>query len=173
MKTAAVKTHLSLNVRDVEESAHWYEVFFGVPTHKRRPGYANFDLEAPALKLALEQTKKSTVPGEAGTSLQALKLTLDQRAAGSTGALNHLGILVDSTDAVLEIKSRLEASGLITFSEENVTCCYAKQDKIWVRDPDGNAWEVYALLDDMLDEDHEEEVAESPCCQGEACECCA
>jgi len=127
---SAVKTHLSLNVSDVEKLTQWYEVFFGEPAHKRRPGYANFDIEEPGLKLALQQS-----PPE------------------GKGALNHLGILVPSAADVLAYKTRLEESGLITFSEENVTCCYAKQDKIWVRDPDGNAWEVYALLDDMLDED--------------------
>lgn len=150
---AVVKTHLSLNVSDVERSAHWYEVFFGSPVHKRRPGYANFDLEAPPLKLALQQ-----------------------HDAGKGGALNHLGILVSSTDDVLAAKQRLEDAGLITFSEENVTCCYAKQDKIWVRDPDGNAWEVYALLDDMLEEDdhdHEDEAhGVSSCCTPAATSTC-
>ena len=153
----AVKTHLSLNVSDVEKSAHWYETFFGQPIHKQRPGYANFDIDQPGLKLALQQ---STPEGK--------------------GALNHLGILVPSTEAVLAYKQRLEESGLITFSEENVTCCYAKQDKIWVRDPDGNAWEVYALLDDMLDEDdhdHEGEmhmaVPGAVCCSDESSPCCS
>jgi catechol 2,3-dioxygenase-like lactoylglutathione lyase family enzyme len=148
-ETNVAKTHLSLNVADVERSAAWYEVFFGVPVHKRRPGYANFDLESPALKLALQE-----------------------KAPSSGGPLNHLGILVSSTAEVLAAKERLEKSGLITFSEENVTCCYALQDKIWVRDPDGNAWEVYALLDDMEeddDHDHEHEAeAVAACCTPEA-----
>jgi catechol 2,3-dioxygenase-like lactoylglutathione lyase family enzyme len=130
----AVKTHLSLNVTDVDRSTAWYEAFFGVPAHKRRPGYANFDLEAPALKLALTE-----------------------HDAGRGGALNHLGILVPSTDEVNAAKSRLEEAGLLTFSEENVSCCYALQDKIWVRDPDGNAWEVYTLLDDIEGDEHEHE----------------
>jgi catechol 2,3-dioxygenase-like lactoylglutathione lyase family enzyme len=142
---SVVKTHLSLNVSNVEKSAAWYEAFFGVPTHKRRTGYANFDLEAPALKLALQE-----------------------HDAGKGGALNHLGILVPSTADVLAAKKRLEDAGLVTFSEENVTCCYAKQDKIWVRDPDGNAWEVYTLLDDMNEEedhDHEHEATGvTDCC---------
>lgn len=139
---AAAKTHLSLNVDDLERSIRWYEAFFGEPAHKRRPGYANFDLESPALKLAL-----------------------NEHDAGRGGPLNHLGILVSSTEEVLAAKGRLEGAGLVTFSEENVTCCYAKQDKIWVRDPDGNAWEVYSLLDD-LDEDvgHEEAGAEVVAC---------
>lgn len=148
---SAVKTHLSLNVSNVDKSAAWYEAFFGRPVHKRREGYANFDLDAPALKLALQEHKPE-----------------------GKGALNHLGILVPSTEEVTAAKERLESAGLVTFSEENVTCCYARQDKIWARDPDGNAWEVYTLLDDMLDE--HEQVAESVsgCCADGANErCCS
>jgi len=151
---SVVKTHLSLNVADVDRSATWYEAFFGVPTHKRRPGYANFDLEDPGLKLALQQ-------GDAPRG----------------GSLNHLGLLVPSTQQVEAAKERLESAGLVTFSEENVTCCYARQDKIWVRDPDGNAWEVYALLDDLLEEeDHDHEAdccASKDACCGTASPCCS
>ncbi len=137
------KTHLSLNVTNVENSAAWYETFFGQPTHKRRPGYANFDLENPGLKLALQEKDN-----------------------GRGGPLNHLGLLVASTDDVLAAKNRLESAGLATFSEENVDCCYARQDKIWVRDPDGNAWEVYTILDDMMDQPAESCCgAESTCCE--------
>jgi catechol 2,3-dioxygenase-like lactoylglutathione lyase family enzyme len=141
----AVKLHLSLNVNDIERSTEWYETLLGTPTHKRRPGYANFDLENPPLKLALQQ-----------------------HSAEGGGPLNHLGLLVPTTEAVLAAKERLESAGLVTFSEENVSCCYARQDKIWVRDPDGNAWEVYTLLDDLLDEDdhhHAEGEAVTGCCQ--------
>ncbi len=151
------KAHLSLNVTDIEKSAAWYKVFFGVRAHKRRPGYANFDLESPALKLALTE-----------------------HPAGKGGPLNHLGILVASTHEVSAVKQRLEQSGLITFSEENVTCCYALQDKIWVRDPDGNAWEVYTLLDDLNDDDpdHHHETGKTvtahctPAAGGQSFACC-
>ena|SRR5579871_5263268 len=147
---AVVKTHLSLNVTDVERSTKWYEAFFGVAAHKRRPGYANFDLDAPALKLAL-----------------------NQHDSGTGGPLNHLGILVPSTEEVHAAKARLEEAGLVTFSEENVTCCYALQDKIWVRDPDGNAWEVYTLLDDMEDHDHDDHAVEpGACCVPQGAEAC-
>ena len=150
--SVVVKTHLSLNVKDVERSAAWYETFFGVPTHKRRPGYANFDLETPALKLALQQHE-----------------------AGSGGALNHLGIVVPSTAEVNAAKERLEKAGLVTFSEENVNCCYARQDKIWVRDPDGNPWEVYTILDDAPEEEHRHDAASvAGCCSdGAKSDCCA
>jgi catechol 2,3-dioxygenase-like lactoylglutathione lyase family enzyme len=148
----AVKTHLSLNVVDVEKSTAWYEAFFGVPAHKRRPGYANFDIESPGLKLALNQSKPE-----------------------GTGTLNHLGILVESTADVLAAKERVEKSGLATFSEENVNCCYAVQDKIWVRDPDGNQWEVYTILDDLEHEhEHHAQPAEGQaCCAGSTSPCCS
>lgn len=135
---SVAKTHLSLNVANVEASTRWYETFLGVSAHKRRPGYANFDLAAPALKLALNETQVT-----------------------SGGALNHLGIVVTDTAEVNAAKARLEAAGLATFSEENVECCHARQDKIWVKDPDGNAWEVYTILDDMTN-------VES-CCSPECC----
>lgn len=128
------KTHLSLNVSDVERSTAFYEAFFGVPAHKQRPGYANFDLDRPALKLALQQN-----PACCG------------------GSLNHLGIQVSSTAEVLAARDRLKAAGLATFDENDTTCCHAKQDKVWATDPDGNKWEVYVVLDDMLDEDDHED----------------
>lgn len=148
---SAAKIHLSLNVTDVDRSTIWYETLFGVPAHKRRPGYANFDIQNPDLKLALQQGP-----------------------VGAGGALNHLGVLVESTDEVHAAKERLEKAGLVTFSEENVTCCYALQDKIWVRDPDGNPWEIYALLDDLEHEvDHGARGTMSPpeeaCCQSTCC----
>jgi catechol 2,3-dioxygenase-like lactoylglutathione lyase family enzyme len=123
------KLHLSLNVSDVERSAAFYEAFFGIPAHKRRPGYANFDLGRPALKLALNQN--SLPPG---------------------GSLNHLGILVPTREEVQAARDRLVAAGLATFDERDTDCCYARQDKVWVQDPDGNKWEVYVLLDDGVEE---------------------
>lgn len=124
----AAKTHISLNVSDVTKSVAFYEAFFGVSAHKRRPGYANFDLENPALKLALNES-----------------------AAGKGGALNHLGIVVDSVDAVEAARERLRTAGLATLNEADTVCCHARQEKVWAQDPDGNAWEIYTILDDMQD----------------------
>lgn len=121
------KMHLSLIVRDLASSIKFYEAFFGQPPHKLQADYANFDVAQPPLKLALVQ-------GE---------------AAGK-GSLDHLGILLESADMLELIKTRMVEAGLTTFAEEEVECCYAKQDKIWVTDPDGHSWEVYVLLDDML-----------------------
>ena len=124
----AAKTHISLNVSDVTKSVAFYEAFFGVSAHKVRPGYANFDLETPALKLALNES-----------------------GAGVGGPLNHLGIVVESTEAVAAARERLGAAGLISLDEGDTICCHARQDKVWAKDPDGNAWEVYTILDDMQD----------------------
>lgn len=136
------KTHISLNVSDVARSVAFYEAFFGVPAHKRRPGYANFDLATPALKLALNEAE----PGTMGRS-----------------RLDHLGIVVGTKAEVDATRARLESSGLVSFDEGDTVCCYARQDKVWVTDPDGNSWEVYVLLDDMADEDdHEEHQGKMP-----------
>jgi catechol 2,3-dioxygenase-like lactoylglutathione lyase family enzyme len=126
-----IKAHISLRVSCLERSVAFYEAFFGAPPHKLRPGYANFDLEEPPLKFALNEA-----PGVTGT-----------------GCLDHLGFQVGSIDAVHAFKARLQRAGLATFDEADVTCCYAKQDKVWAHDPDGNEWEVYVLTDDLLDDD--------------------
>ncbi len=129
------KTHISLNVRNIEKSVAFYEAFFGQPAHKRRPGYANFDVASPPLKLAIQEY----APAESGTS-----------------RLSHLGIVVGTTEEVNATRERLESSGVVSFDEGDTVCCYARQDKVWATDPDGNSWEVYVLLDEMDDhEDHE------------------
>jgi catechol 2,3-dioxygenase-like lactoylglutathione lyase family enzyme len=125
-----IKLHLSLNVADVARSAAFYEAFLGVPPHKTRPGYANFDLAEPPLKLALYQAPASR--GE--------------------GALDHLGLQMPRPEQVQAARQRLKASGLVAFDEGDTVCCYARQDKVWVQDPDGNKWEVYVLLDDAAPE---------------------
>jgi catechol 2,3-dioxygenase-like lactoylglutathione lyase family enzyme len=126
-----MKLHISLNVQDIEASTRFYTAFFGQQPHKVRPGYANFDVASPPIKLALNQTKESL----------------------THGTLNHLGILVESPDDVLSARERLAAAGLVTIDEDDTVCCHARQDKVWVFDPDGHAWEVYAITDDMTDEE--------------------
>ena len=145
----SAKMHVSLNVRDVEKSVTFYEGFFGVPAHKRRPGYANFDLARPPLKLALQEA----VPVD------------------GLGALSHLGIQVGTTEEVQAARERLIASGLASFDEGDTVCCYARQDKVWAHDPDGNEWEVYVLLDELDDED-DHHFAAGGVASGEAA-CCA
>jgi len=118
------RVQLALNVADVDEAVAFYSKLFGVGPAKRRPGYANFAIAEPLLKLVLLQTG---APG---------------------GTLNHLGVEVSSTQEVGAATQRLAASGLGTDVEENVDCCYALQDKVWVQDPDGARWEVYTVLAD-------------------------
>ncbi len=147
------KMHVSLNVKDIERAVTFYEGFFGVQAHKRRPGYANFNLDSPPLKLALQEA-----PTSAGT-----------------GVLSHLGIQVATSTEVEAARTRLIESGLATFDEGDTVCCYARQDKIWAHDPDGNAWEVYVLLDEMneVEDDHfqTQESGDNPCCGGFSCAC--
>ena len=137
------KLHLSLNVADVDRSTAFYTALFGVPPHKTREGYANFDVASPPLKLALNA---STTTGP--------------------GALNHLGILVSGAEEVAAAHARLTNIGLATELESETTCCHAVQDKVWVRDPDGNAWEVYTILDDNP---VPAPAAEGACCASTCC----
>ncbi len=138
-----IKMHLSFNVGNLQRSVVFYEAFFGFPPHKERPGYANFDLTEPPLKFALNEGLSR--PG--------------------SGPLNHLGFQVGSAAEVDQAKQRLQQAGLATFDETDTTCCYARQDKIWVHDPDGNEWEVYVLTDDLLD-DHAHDHAGNPLAVG-------
>ena len=122
---AVLRPHLALTVTDVERSIPFYEALFGAAPEKRKPGYAKFSVAEPALNF-----------------------TLTQGARSELGAFNHAGIQVESTDDVLATKERLVAAGLAAFDEMDTTCCYARQDKIWVRDPDGTPWEVFATHED-------------------------
>ena len=124
------RVQLALNVSDLEASVAFYTNLFGTQPHKRRPGYANFAIEEPPLKLVLIET------------------TEDARGHGTAGALNHLGVEIESSDAVRAGADRLAAAGLATFEESDTTCCYALQDKVWVQDPAGAPWELYVVKDD-------------------------
>jgi catechol 2,3-dioxygenase-like lactoylglutathione lyase family enzyme len=118
------RVQLALNVSDVDAAVEFYSRLFGVGPAKRRPGYANFAIEDPALKLVL----------------------IENPAAPAT--LNHLGVEVGSSGDVAAAQSRLAGEGLETATEDGVSCCYAVQDKVWVSDPDGAPWEIYTVLAD-------------------------
>ena len=124
-----LKAHLALNVRSVEKSIEFYRKMLGIEPVKVRTGYAKFDVHNPPLNL-----------------------TLNQNPFNDQGALSHLGIQVSSTEDVLEQRKRWEDAGLVTKDEMQTNCCYAIQDKTWVRDPDGNEWEVFVVLQDNLAE---------------------
>jgi catechol 2,3-dioxygenase-like lactoylglutathione lyase family enzyme len=119
------RIQLALNVDDIDAAVAFYSHLFDTTPAKRRPGYANFAVAEPPLKLVLIEN-----PGQGGT-------------------LNHLGVEVADTDTVDATQTRLAAAGLASVDERDVTCCYAKQDKFWVQgSPDGERWEVYTVLAD-------------------------
>src|SRR6478672_106174 len=119
-----LKPHVSLNISNIDASVAFYERAFGVPATKRRPGYAKFDLLSPSLNLTMQEAPRTGVNA------------------------SHFGVQVESTEDVLQAKQQFEAAGLKTFSEEDTSCCYALQDKVWIEDPDGNSWEVFVVKAD-------------------------
>jgi len=127
------RVQLALNVADLDLAVGFYSKLFGAEPAKRRPGYANFAIQSPPLKLVLIET-----PGA--------------RTSGVTGALNHLGVEVDTPEEVQTASERLAGQGLAPDIQESTTCCYAVQDKAWVDDPDGTPWEIYTVLADAPDE---------------------
>ena len=146
MSVKALKPHISLTVKNVEASVDFYKKLFGIEpmkfikgnttTHsivkdqageaseKPRFGYAKFDVQNPPINFVLNEV-----------------------AYTEGGTLSHLGIQVESTDDVLKTRERWVESGLLTVDEMKVDCCYALQDKTWARDPDGNEWEVFVVLE--------------------------
>ncbi|HWG74019.1 MAG TPA: ArsI/CadI family heavy metal resistance metalloenzyme [Acidimicrobiales bacterium] len=123
------RVQLALNVNDIDSAVDFYSKLFGTEPAKRRPGYANFAIAEPPLKLVL-------IEGPGG------------RTDGVIGALNHLGVEVDTPGEVQAATRRLAVAGLEPDVQESTTCCYAVQDKAWVSDPDGAPWEVYTVLSD-------------------------
>jgi catechol 2,3-dioxygenase-like lactoylglutathione lyase family enzyme len=123
----ALKAHLSLNVHSVERSLEFYRRMLGIEPAKVRPGYAKFDVQNPPLNL-----------------------TLNEAPGVGRGALSHLGIQLATTEDVLSMRRNWLEAGLDTRDEMATNCCYAVQDKTWVRDPDGNEWEAFVVLEDNL-----------------------
>src|SRR3984957_6117522 len=121
---AVSRAQLALNVDDLDEAITFYSKLFNTAPAKVKPGYANFAIDEPPLKLVLVEN-----PGQGGT-------------------LNHLGIEVATSDAVHNEIGRLSDEGLFTEEELNTTCCFAAQDKVWLTGPDGERWEVYTVLAD-------------------------
>lgn len=119
------RLQLALNVDDLDTSVAFYSALFGVEPAKTKPGYANFAVAQPPLKLVLIENP------------------------GHGGSLNHLGVEVADTDTVDAEQTRLAEAGLASVDERNTTCCYAKQDKFWVEGtPHGERWEIYTVLAD-------------------------
>lgn len=119
------RIQLALNVNDLDEAITFYSKLFGAQPAKRRPGYANFAIAEPPLKLVLFENP------------------------GRGGSINHLGVEVPDVDTVDNEPGRLAEAGLASIEEHATTCCYAKQDKFWVQGaPDGERWEIYTVLAD-------------------------
>lgn len=114
-----MRTHIALDVTDMERAIHFYEAVFGVPPLRRIAGYAQFLVETPALNLALSERS-------------------DARPAGG-----HSGIEVENLSAVNEVLTRVKAAGLTPEMQAQSDCCYSLQEKFWVHDPDGNRFEVF------------------------------
>lgn len=122
------RVQLALRVSDLEQSVAFYSSLLGAEPAKRRPGYANFAVDEPPLKLVLLQG-----------------------AANRPTVMDHLGVEVDSTDEVNEATARLAELGLLTQVEDDTTCCYARQDKVWVHGPGDEPWEVYTVKADSTE----------------------
>jgi catechol 2,3-dioxygenase-like lactoylglutathione lyase family enzyme len=127
------RVQLALNVSDLEAAIDFYTKLFGAQPAKVRPGYANFAIAEPPLKLVLIEHP-------------------DGRGHGTAGALNHLGVEVETPAEVQAATARLAGEGLDPDVQESTVCCYALQDKAWVDDPDGAPWEVYTVLADAPEE---------------------
>jgi catechol 2,3-dioxygenase-like lactoylglutathione lyase family enzyme len=132
------RVQLALRVADLEGSVAFYSRLFGAEPAKRRPGYANFAIAEPPLKLVLIEGK----PGE-------------------PTRLDHLGVEVETAGEVAAATARLAAAGLATATEEDTACCYAVQDKVWVTGPGEEPWEVYVVKGDA---DTLDRAAGSACC---------
>lgn len=135
------RVQLALRVADLEGSIAFYTKLFGTQPAKRRPGYANFAVTEPPLKLVL-------IEGEPGESTR----------------LDHLGVEVGSTEQVTAATARLQEAGLAAFEENDTSCCYALQDKVWVHGPGGEPWEVYVVKADADTLGKSAEGAPGPAC---------
>src|SRR3984885_5639127 len=132
------RVQLALNVADIDAAVDFYQRLFGTEPAKRRPGYANFAIADPPLKLVLIE----------GTT-------------GEPTRMDHLGVEVQTTGEVTAATARLAAEGLPTTTEEDTACCYAVQDKVWVTGPGDEPWEVYVVKGDA---DVLDKPADSVCC---------
>ncbi|MEL7350741.1 MAG: ArsI/CadI family heavy metal resistance metalloenzyme [Cyanobacteria bacterium P01_A01_bin.116] len=132
------KTHVALNVADVNRSVAFYQAMFEAHPVKHKVGYAKFEVTDPGLNLTLNVSE----------------------AVCEQGALSHLGIQVDSTEAVRAACDRFKSAGLKVIEEFNTDCCYALQDKVWVIDPDGNRWEIFVVHAEDTAPDLEISIAE-------------
>ena len=119
-----MRIQLALNVKNLDRAVEFYSKLFATPVHKRKPGYANFAIESPPLKLVLFENPDA-----------------DER-------LNHLGVEVFDDEDLTAASERLKVAGMADLVEDEQTCCYATQNKVWSVEPDGLRWEWYRILED-------------------------
>jgi len=136
------RVQVALNVSNIDEAVEFYSRLFGTAPAKRRPGYANFAIAEPPLKLVLMEN------------------------LGAAGTLNHIGVEVGSTGEVVTEAARLRNQGFELRHEDGVTCCYAVQDKFWVTGPDRREWEIYTVLADAQQLVPEPKADGTACCAG-------
>lgn len=141
---AGGRIQLALRVEDLERAIAFYGTLFDAEPAKIRSGYANFAIDEPPLKLVL-------IEGKDG------------------GRVDHLGVEVATTTDVDAAATRLKDAGLATFDENNVECCYARQDKVWIHSPDGEPWEIYTVLEDSDVMEKETEAVADRCCDPLCC----
>ena len=143
-----MRLQLALNVRDIDEAVDYYGKLFGATPHKRRPGYANFAIDEPPLKLVLFEKPEAE------------------------DRLNHLGVEVFDNALVRQAGDRLAEADILTSMEEETVCCHATQTKVWSHEPQGLRWEWYVVTDDTPD--GEALVAPAAgACATDAEDCCA
>lgn len=143
------RIHMALAVKNLEKSVAFYRRLLGMNPTKTRPGYAKFELADPPVNLSLNESREPT---------------------GPNNAVAHYGIQVKSTAAVNEMQESLAKAGVKSVAEDEVTCCYAVQSKIWVTDPDGNKWEVFVVTNNEGAHHHASVAsASAPCCDSNQC----
>jgi catechol 2,3-dioxygenase-like lactoylglutathione lyase family enzyme len=146
------RVQLALNVSNIDQAVEFYSKLFRSDPAKRKPGYANFAIADPPLKLVLIENP------------------------GAATRLNHLGVEVFDQADVVEAHDRLQSDGIQVMSEDGVTCCYAVQDKVWVADPDAAPWEIYTVLDHVdsmaTSGDGVRVLADGGACRGQGEACC-
>ena len=151
MTLESPRVHVAIAVSELDRSVAFYEKFFGLEPVKKRPGYAKFELQSPRMNFTLNETGKTKAPSKPA----------------------HYGIEVPLPTDVGAYAQRVRAQGLQTETENDVTCCYAVTDKFWAYDPDGHAWEVFAItqadVQGVPPAEPEAKQDESPCCPPTCC----
>ncbi len=121
-----MRAHVSINVKNVPQAVAFYEKVFGVKPQKQTETYAKFDLKAPSLNFTMQSNER-----------------------GETSSVNHFGVEVDTAEAVTKWEDELTQRGILSAPEKGTDCCFARQDKVWFQDPDGNSWEIFYVIEQL------------------------